>query len=159
MEDPSKKATDVEEMPIQELRARTREVHRLLRAAREDVRASLASHVPASTEACIARLHAVFGKVSELLPGLVVAGLDAANGDPAAPASIRLPAPKDDAAPDSLTPAEVLRARRLMGELREGMERMDLLASIGSGIDELLEMIEASREELRRQAEDALPTE
>ena len=160
MEEKSKKPAGVEEMPIEELRARTREVHRLLRAARDDVRGELASASHASAEACIARLHEMFGRVEGLLPGVLAAGRDADVGEGMGPVSERgITIPSSEEPPDSLTPAEVLRAKQLMQELREGMERMDLLASVERGIDELVGMIEATRQELRQRAEDAATSE
>jgi hypothetical protein len=150
MTERDKPSINVETMPLHELRARVQQVHRLLRVARDEVHGSLAGASQGKVEQCIARLHAIFGEVQELLPGLVRDRVDEAG-----PPSIAGPAapPEDDDPAASLTAEEVARAKQLLKELREGMERMDLLDSIGRGIDELLEMIEAGRAELRRQAE------
>jgi hypothetical protein len=135
--------TSVQTMPLDELRRRTTLVHRLLRAAREEVQ-----RAAGGDDARALRLQAILAEVQELLPGLVHEA--AGESDPQHPSGPAL-AHDDDAPPASLSSAQMARARRILGELQEGIERMDLLDSIGRGIDELLAMIEASQGELLRQ--------
>ena len=156
---PERTATDatVDQMPLDELRARARDVHSRLEAAREEVRVAVAAPTAARADACVQRLLATLAHVRALLPGLTLGSspeskrrMDVAENElrDAPVLDRKLPAPH-------LSDEEVLRARAILAELREGMERLDLLAQVEGEIDELVEMIE--RQSLRLGGELALP--
>lgn len=139
----------VHEMPLEELRARARDVDALLRSAREELARALGG-THADLDACVVQLGGALARVEELLPGAVSAS----------PESVRRLEAEDRAAREStsradqerarrLSDVEVARAQALLAELRDGLDRMQVLQSVGDAVDEVVAMIERARAELR----------
>jgi hypothetical protein len=140
-------------MPIGELRTRTRDVQALLQDAREEVERTASVSLPDPVlAASVSRLTETLDRVQELLPGIArlspesMRRLDAE--ETALRTSSKPPAPRVDRLSDS----EVARAQEILAELREGMERMDLLQGVVEGIEDLVARIEEGRAELGRRA-------
>jgi hypothetical protein len=145
---------NVHDMTLDELRARTRDVQLLLDGARDEVRSAASAAASAEAlEASLSRLTDTLARVQELLPGIArlspesLRRLDAEE-HALAGSSSRPPPPREGRLSDS----EVARAQEILAELRDGMQRMDLLQGVIDGIEDLVARIEEGRAELARRA-------
>ena len=148
----------VDAMPLEELRARTRDVHVLLRATSDDVRAVLTDPSAGSADVCVARLLDALARVQSLLPGLSLLSpeskrrLELPGGGPeehGTSATQPPPPPQVPPIPHRLTELEIARAREILAELKDGIERVDLLGSVAGAVEDLVAAIEGRRQALR----------
>jgi hypothetical protein len=143
----------IHDMPLDELRTRTNDVRMLLLEARMDVEsASSASASQPSLEASVARLSETLARVQELLPGIARLSPESMRRLDAEEIALRTPTERPPPREGRLSASEVARAQEIIAELREGMERMDLLQGVVEGIEDLVARIEEGRAELGRRA-------
>jgi hypothetical protein len=153
---PRTAAASVDEMPLDELRTRARDVHDLLRSAREDVDAALAEPSASAVESCVARLLEALANVRALLPGLTLLSPDSRRRlalDAGPPPGDDVPSIEDaraaHPAPHTLNDVEIARAKEILAEMKDGIERIELLGGVADSVEELVVAIEAGRQRAR----------